>query len=212
MPHGRTSTLVGLTCIGGHFRFRSPMHMTSPAATRACPRQPAPHVAPQLAPHKPAHSPPQALSGPACSAPATPLHSLARTAITLRTQFSICPAYPPSASHEPSPAREPVTRPMSTLAGLWTRPAPSSPPPCPACQHVRYVLGIQQLCSCCECVRSAQATAIHVRPATLDEPAAAQPRAQRLGCRQRILVLRRPGSQRTSHGQGSEHSKAVLMF
>ena len=101
---------------------------------------------------------------------------------------------------------------MSTLAGLWTRPAPSSPPPCPACQHVRYVLGIQQLCSCCECVRSAQATAIHVRPATLDEPAAAQPRAQPLGCRQRILVLRRPGSQRTSHGQGSEHIKAVLMF
>ena len=78
---------------------------------------------------------------------------------------------------------------MSTLAGLWTRRAPSSPPPCPACLHVRYVLGIQQLCSCCECVRSAQATAIHVRPATLDEPAAAQPRAQRLRCRQRILVL-----------------------
>ena len=197
-------------------KFRSPMHMTPGALPRGNPRLPAT----ARTSRRTAARAPQARAQPSASAlrpsmlrtRATPLHSLARTANTLRTQFSICPAYPPSASHEPSPAREPVTRPMSTLAGLWTRPAPSSPPPCPACQHVRYVLGIQQLCSCCECVRSAQATAIHVRPATLDEPAAAQPRAQPLGCRQRILVLRRPGSQRTSLAQGSEHSKAVLMF
>ena len=192
------------------------MHMTPGALPRGNPRLPAT----ARTSRRTAARAPQARAQPSASALRPSMlrtrdslrHSLARTASTLRTQFSICPAYPPSASHEPSPAREPVTRPMSTLAGLWTRPAPSSPPPCPACQHVRYVLGIQQLCSCCECVRSVQATAIHVRPATLDEPAAAQPRAQPLGCRQRILVLRRPGSQRTSHGQGSEHSKAVLMF
>ena len=77
--------------------------------------------------------------------PAAPLPSPAQTASTLRIHSSVWPVYPPTASHEPSPVREPVSRPMSPLARPWSCPAPSLPTPSPACQPVRYLSGSQLL-------------------------------------------------------------------
>ena len=73
-----------------------------------------------------------------------------------------CPACPPTASHKPSSAREPGSRPISPLADPWIRLAPSLPTPSLACQPVRLLLGRQLQCLCCERGRSAQATAKHM--------------------------------------------------
>ena len=51
----------------------------------------------------------------------------------------------------------------------------------------------------------------HAWPAALDEPAAATSRVQRLGCR--LHCAEKPRlPERTSHGQGSERSNAVLLL
>ena len=69
--------------------------------------------------------------------------------------INICPTFPPLALHDPSPAREPASRPKSPLPGPWICPAPPLRTPSPAYHIVRYLSGSQYLCSSCERDRGA---------------------------------------------------------
>ena len=194
--------------------FRSPnAHdaRSPPRGTRACPPPRKRHTAPQHAPHTPERRPSRALSSTFSTKPTTAMPSPAASQHMAYTLTNICTAWPPLASHEPSPAREPSSRPVSPLPGPWISPTPSLATPCLACQPVRLLLGRQLQYPYCERGRSAQGTVTHARPASLDEPAATTSRVQRLGCRlPRAEKPRLP--ERTSQGQGSERSNAVLML
>jgi hypothetical protein len=138
-----------------------------PRQARASPPPRERRTAPQHAAHTPAHCPPRALSSTLSPMPTTPMPIPANSQHTLRTHpISTCPTYPPTALHEPSPAREPVSRPMSTLAGVWVGPAPSLPTPSLACPSVRYLLGRQHSSSPCEHVRRAATGNMHGQPCT----------------------------------------------
>jgi hypothetical protein len=191
------------------------MHMTpgalpaAPAPARLLASATPHHSTHPTRPSAALHEPSRAHSAPSPRRPCP--YSPAASQHMAYTLTNICTAWPPLASHEPSPAREPSSRPVSPLPGPWISPTPSLATPCLACQPVRLLLGRQLQYPYCERGRSAQGTAIHARPAALDEPAAATSRVQRLGCRlPRAEKPRLP--ERTSQGQGSERSNAVLML
>ena len=162
----------------------------SPAATRACPPQPAPHVAPQLAPYTPAHSPPHEPSGPACSALATSLPSPANSQLTLRTPKQHLPSISSLRIARPIPhsrARLEAHVPPRQTVDL---PRPLSPDAQPCLSNcallVRQPAPVLILRA-----RSRRRHRPHARPAMLNESADAPSRALPPGAGS--LVLRHPG-------------------
>ena len=194
------------------YRFRS---LIAHEARSPPPRQPA---LARHSPHRTSHRnscpthPRTALltSPPAQHAPRSRLPCPAQPTASSHCEHpnSICPAYPPLALHDPSPAREPVSRSMSPLAGPWVCPAPAFPKPSLACQPVRYLSGIQLLCSCGRGL-STQAIAVRVRPATLDESAAASLLASPMGAGTHAVTHRLPAYM--SQGCSAQQYHAVVL-